>query len=95
MDKKKDGREEFTLIFSRSAVSSLDNAIGEGGKVSAETIRKLRARAESENIQRASPENKEVIGKGHYVIWVQNQNPRENKELIFGFGFSHRGAQEK
>jgi hypothetical protein len=91
----KDGREEFTLIFSRGAVSSLSNdAIGAGGKVAAQTIKELRSRAAREIVKYDRPKDQDVIGKGRYVIWVQNQDARDNKELIFAFNYTHRGAKE-
>ena len=82
------GREEFTLIFSRDAISSLPNeAIGNGGLIKADTIRELRKQS-SQDVEETSL--RKGIGVGNYVIWVKNKNKSDNEELIYTIGLSHR-----
>jgi hypothetical protein len=85
------GREEFTLIFSRDAISSLPNrAIGDGGLIKQEAIREIR----SQTTQHIEETNlRKGIGGGNYVIWVKNKNRSDNEELIYTIGLSHRAEQ--
>lgn len=85
------GREEFTLIFSRDAISSLPNrAIGDGGLIKQEIIRELRSQS-SQDIEETNL--RKGIGAGNYVIWVKNKNRNDNEELIYTVGLSHRAEQ--
>jgi hypothetical protein len=85
------GREEFTLIFSRDAISSLPNrAIGDGGLISRQVIRELRGQS-SQDIEETSL--RKGVGAGNYVIWVKNKNRGDNEELIYTIGLSHRAGQ--
>jgi len=85
------GREEFTLIFSRDAISSLPNrAIGDGGLIKQEIIREIRNQT-SQHIEETSL--RKGIGDGNYVIWVKNKNRSDNEELIHTIGLSHRAGQ--
>lgn len=82
------GREEFTLIFSRDAISSLPNeTIGNGGAIKQATIQEIRNQSgqiiEETSLQKG-------IGTGSYVIWVKNKNRKDNEELIYTIGLSHR-----
>ena len=82
------GREEFTLIFSRDAISSLPNrAIGDGGLIKQEIIREIRGQS-SQDIEETNL--RKGIGAGNYVIWVKNKNRNDNEELIYTVGLSHR-----
>jgi hypothetical protein len=82
------GREEFTLIFSRDAISSLPNeTIGNGGLIKQETIQEIRNQS-SQVIEETSL--RKGIGTGNYVIWVKNKNRKDNEELIYTIGLSHR-----
>lgn len=82
------GREEFTVIFSRDAISSLPNeAIGNGGLIKQATIQEIRN--QSGQIIEESSLSK-GIGAGNYVIWVKNKNRKDNEELIYTIGLSHR-----
>lgn len=85
------GREDFTVIFSRDAISSLPNqAIGNGGLIKQETIRELRKQS-SQDIEESSLSK--GVGAGNYVIWVKNKNRNDNEELIATIGLSHRAEQ--
>jgi hypothetical protein len=85
------GREEFTLIFSRDAISSLPNrAIGNGGVIKQEVIREIRNQS-SQDIEETSL--RKGIGSATYVIWVKNKNKKDNEELIYTVGLTHRAAQ--
>ena len=85
------GREEFTLIFSRDAISSLPNrAIGNGGLIRREVISEIRNQS-SQDIEETSL--RKGIGTGSYVIWVKNKNKKDNEELIYTIGLSHRAEQ--
>jgi Domain of unknown function (DUF4384) len=85
------GREEFTLVFSRDAISSLPNrAIGDGGLIRQDVIRELRSQS-SQDIEETSL--RKGVGAGNYVIWVRNRNARDNEELIYTIGLAHRGEQ--
>jgi hypothetical protein len=82
------GREEFTLIFSRDAISSLPNkAIGSSGIIKENVIRELRSQS-AQQVEETSL--RKGIGAGNYVIWVKNKNSRDNEELIYTIGLSHR-----
>jgi hypothetical protein len=82
------GREEFTLIFSRDAISSLPNeAIGNGGLIKQVVIQEIRNQS-SQVIEETSLSK--GIGAGNYVIWVKNKNRKDNEELIYTIGLSHR-----
>jgi hypothetical protein len=82
------GREEFTLIFSRDAISSLPNkAIGSSGIIKENVIREIRSQSGQE-VEESSL--RKGIGAGNYVIWVKNKNSRDNEELIYTIGLSHR-----
>lgn len=83
------GREEFTLIFSRDAISSLPNrAIGTGGLIKQGVIREIRSQS-GQDVEETSL--RKGVGVGNYVIWVQNKNRKDNEELIYTIGLSHRG----
>ncbi|HVF91067.1 MAG TPA: DUF4384 domain-containing protein [Blastocatellia bacterium] len=85
------GREEFTVIFSRDAISSLPNlAIGNGGVVKHDVIREIRSQS-SQDIEETSL--RKGIGEGNYVIWIKNKNKKDNEELIHTIGLSHRAEQ--
>ncbi|HKA17940.1 MAG TPA: DUF4384 domain-containing protein [Blastocatellia bacterium] len=85
------GREEFTLIFSRDVISSLPNrAIGGGGLIKQDVIRDIRSQSK-QDIEETSL--RKGIGAGNYVIWVKNKNIKDNEELIYTIGLSHRGKQ--
>jgi hypothetical protein len=85
------GREEFTLIFSRDLISSLPNrAIGGGGLIKQDVIRELRSQS-TQVIEETSL--RKGIGAGNYVIWVKNKNLKDNEELIYTIGLSHRAKQ--
>jgi hypothetical protein len=82
------GREEFTLIFSRDAISSLPNkAIGSSGIIKENVIREIRSQS-GQQVEESSL--RKGIGAGNYVIWVKNKNSRDNEELIYTIGLSHR-----
>lgn len=82
------GREEFTLVFSRDAISSLPNkAIGSNGVIKENIIRELRSQS-GQQVEESSL--RKGIGTGNYVIWVKNKNSRDNEELIYTIGLSHR-----
>lgn len=85
------GREEFTLIFSRDAISSLPNrVISAGGAISQQVIREIRGQS-NQNIEETSlPKG---IGLGQYVIWVKNKNRADNEELIYTIGVNHRSEK--
>ena len=85
------GREDFTLVFSRDAISSLPNqAIGNGGAIKQDTIREIRKQS-NQNIEETSL--RKGIGAGNYVIWVKNKNRNDNEELIYTIGLAHRAEQ--
>ena len=85
------GREEFTLIFSRDAISSLPNrAIGDAGLIRQDVIRQIKGES-SQDIEETSL--RKGIGAGNYVIWVKNKNRNDNEELIYTIGLSHRAEQ--
>ena len=85
------GREEFTLIFSRDVISSLPSrAIGGGGLIKQDVIREIRGQS-NQDIEETSLSK--GIGSGRYVIWVKNKNARDNEELIYTIGVSHRAGQ--
>jgi hypothetical protein len=85
------GREEFTLVFSRDAISSLPNrAIGNGGLIRRDVIRELREQSD-QDVEETSL--RKGIGNGSYVIWVKNKNKKDNEELIYTIGLSHRADQ--
>jgi hypothetical protein len=82
------GREEFTLVFSRDAISSLPNkAIGSSGLIKENVIREIRGQSGQE-VEESSL--RKGVGAGNYVIWVRNRNSRDNEELIYTIGLSHR-----
>jgi hypothetical protein len=85
------GREEFTLIFSRDIISSLPNqAVGNGGLIKREVIQEIRNQS-GQDIEETSL--RQGIGAGNYVIWVKNKNRKDNEELIYTIGLSHRAEQ--
>lgn len=85
------GREQFTLIFSRDAISSLPNrAIGTGGLIRQDVIREIRNES-TQQIEESSLSK--GVGAGNYVIWVKNKNRKDNEELIYTIGLSHRSER--
>lgn len=80
------GREAVTVIFSRDQITTLPNTAAEASSMVKKHV--------ISSLQNSSPNPKydkqpKSAGKGRFVTWATNMNPRDNEELVTTFYLTH------